>query len=199
MLVTHDISPSCFTSHLSPPFHLASFHPPLPQLPHLPLQYRKTVRNDDDRLDFLMKVYDTLSIQQSILYANSKARVDSLSESLRKDDHSVSSMHSGLDRAERARVMKEFRAGATRVLVSSDLLGRGIDIPTVSLVVNVVRRHCLALLCLRVPVCACPCPRCACLFLLDVILSAVCCSLISTPLPFLAFCSFNSHSICLPV
>lgn len=97
------------------------------------------MRNDDERLDFLTKVYDTLSIQQSILYANSRTRVDTLSEALRKDGHSVSSIHSGLERSERARVMKEFRAGATRVLVSSDLLGRGIDIPTVSLVVNVVR------------------------------------------------------------
>merc|ERR1719436_1007407 len=48
----------------------------------------------------------------------------------------VSTMHSDLDQKERELVMREFRSGSSRVLVSTDLLARGIDVQQVSLVIN---------------------------------------------------------------
>merc|ERR1712241_447886 len=51
-------------------------------------------------------------------------------------DFTVSVMHSGLDQEERRLVMQEFRSGSSRVLISTDLLARGIDVQQVSLVIN---------------------------------------------------------------
>jgi len=48
----------------------------------------------------------------------------------------VSSIHSDLQQQDREKVMREFRTGATRVLVTTDLLARGIDVYQVSLVIN---------------------------------------------------------------
>jgi superfamily II DNA/RNA helicase len=48
----------------------------------------------------------------------------------------VSQIHSDMPQQDRDRVMKEFRSGATRVLVTTDLLARGIDVYQVSIVIN---------------------------------------------------------------
>jgi superfamily II DNA/RNA helicase len=53
-----------------------------------------------------------------------------------KRGHMVSAIHSELPQSERDRVMKEFREGATRVLITTDLLARGIDVYQVSIVIN---------------------------------------------------------------
>src|ERR1700741_293022 len=53
-----------------------------------------------------------------------------------KKDFMVSSMHGDMDQKERDIIMKEFRTGSTRVLITTDLLARGIDVQQVSLVIN---------------------------------------------------------------
>ena len=55
---------------------------------------------------------------------------------MKKRGHMVSSIHADLPQMERDRVMKEFRSGATRVLITTDLLARGIDVYQVSIVIN---------------------------------------------------------------
>ena len=45
-------------------------------------------------------------------------------------------MHAELEQKERDRIMREFRSGSSRVLISTDLLARGIDVQQVSLVIN---------------------------------------------------------------
>jgi translation initiation factor 4A len=77
-----------------------------------------------------------MEIHQAMIYCNSKRTVDTVTEELTKSGFIVSSKHSEMDQDERDRVMKEFRLGATRVLVTTDLLARGIDVYQVSLVVN---------------------------------------------------------------
>ena len=51
-------------------------------------------------------------------------------------DFTVSCMHGDLDQAGRDLIMKEFRSGSSRVLITTDLLARGIDVQQVSLVIN---------------------------------------------------------------
>mmetsp|Transcript_46273 Transcript_46273/g.99068 ORF Transcript_46273/g.99068 Transcript_46273/m.99068 type:complete len:116 (+) Transcript_46273:2-349(+) len=53
-----------------------------------------------------------------------------------KRDFTISTMHADLDQKERDLIMREFRSGSTRVLISTDLLARGIDVQQVSLVIN---------------------------------------------------------------
>lgn len=63
-------------------------------------------------------------------------RVVPLLVQMKKRDFTVSATHGDMDMREREMIMKEFRSGATRVLITTDLLARGIDVQQVSLVIN---------------------------------------------------------------
>merc|ERR1719499_2189353 len=75
-------------------------------------------------------------LAQRIIYCNAQRKADGLAEELRKRDFTVSVMHAGLEQGERQLVMREFKSGSSRVLISTDLLARGIDVQQVSLVIN---------------------------------------------------------------
>ena len=89
-----------------------------------------------DKLDVLLQIYRGIEIAQAIIYCNSKKMVEFLSEEMKKKGHMVSSIHSDLKQSERDNVMTNFRKGVTRVLITTDLLARGIDVYQVSLVIN---------------------------------------------------------------
>merc|ERR1711920_121160 len=63
-------------------------------------------------------------------------KLDFLADQMTKRDFTVSTMHAELDQKERDLIMREFRSGSSRVLISTDLLARGIDVQQVSLVIN---------------------------------------------------------------
>ena len=90
----------------------------------------------EDKLDVLFQLYRGIEIAQAIIYCNTKKTVEKVSEDLKKNGHMISSIHSDLKQSERDIVMKGFRNGTTRVLVTTDLLARGIDVYQVSLVIN---------------------------------------------------------------
>ena len=77
-----------------------------------------------------------LTVAQCIIYANSIKRVNDLYEAMKEDGFPVCCLHSNMERSERERVFKEFRIGAARVLISSNVTSRGIDIQQVSVVIN---------------------------------------------------------------
>merc|ERR1711894_639458 len=80
--------------------------------------------------------YDTLSVTQAIIYCNTRRRADFLADQMTKRDFTVSTMHADLGQQDRDLIMREFRSGSSRVLISTDLLARGIDVQQVSLVIN---------------------------------------------------------------
>merc|ERR1711876_115799 len=88
------------------------------------------------KLETLCDLYETLTISQAIIYCNTRRKADFLTDQLTKRDFTVSTMHSELDQTQRDLVMREFRSGSSRVLISTDLLARGIDVQQVSLVIN---------------------------------------------------------------
>uniref|UniRef100_A0A8C7H2K7 RNA helicase n=1 Tax=Oncorhynchus kisutch TaxID=8019 RepID=A0A8C7H2K7_ONCKI len=65
-----------------------------------------------------------------------KTSVDWLTEKMREANFTVSSMHGDMPQKERESIMKEFRSGASRVLISTDVWARGLDVPQVSLIIN---------------------------------------------------------------
>ncbi|KAG7702084.1 hypothetical protein KL929_000579 [Ogataea haglerorum] len=99
-------------------------------------QYYIQVEKEDWKFDTLCDLYDSLTITQAVIFCNTKKKVDWLSESLRKANFTVSSMHGDMQQEERNRVMDEFRLGNSRVLISTDIWARGIDVQQVSLVIN---------------------------------------------------------------
>jgi ATP-dependent RNA helicase len=83
----------------------------------------------------LCDLYDTLTITQAVIFCNTKQKVDWLAAKMRENHFTVSAIHGDMDQPSRESVMEEFRSGATRVLIATDLWGRGIDVQQVSLVI----------------------------------------------------------------
>jgi len=99
-------------------------------------QFYVAIEKEEWKLDTLCDLYETLTITQAIIYCNTRRKVDALQNHLSSRDFTVSTMHADLDQKERDLVMREFRSGSSRVLISTDLLARGIDVQQVSLVIN---------------------------------------------------------------
>lgn len=71
------------------------------------------------------------SCPQSVIFANTRRKVDWLTEKMRERDHTVSATHGDMDQNTRDVIMREFRSGSSRVLITTDLLARGIDVQQV--------------------------------------------------------------------
>jgi len=99
-------------------------------------QFYVACEREEWKLDTLCDLYEVLTISQAIIYCNSRRKVDFLAEQMTKRDFTVSVMHADLDQKERELIMLEFRSGSSRVLITTDLLARGIDVQQVSLVIN---------------------------------------------------------------
>merc|ERR1711959_533600 len=99
-------------------------------------QFYVAVEHEEWKLDTLCGLYETLTITQAIIYCNARHKVDWLTEQLHSRDFTVSALHGDMDQKERELIMKEFRSGSSRVLITTDLLARGIDVQQVSLVIN---------------------------------------------------------------
>jgi len=99
-------------------------------------QFYIAVEKEEWKLDTLCDLYETLTITQAIIYCNTRRKVDWLQEQMQELDFTVSCMHGDMDQRERDIIMREFRSGSSRVLITTDLLARGIDVQQVSLVIN---------------------------------------------------------------
>ena len=60
-----------------------------------------------------------------------RVQVDWLTDKMRESDHTVSATHGDMDQNTRDVIMREFRSGSSRVLITTDLLARGIDVQQV--------------------------------------------------------------------
>ena len=99
-------------------------------------QFYIAIEREEWKIDTLSDLYGTLTITQAIIYCNTRRKVDYLTEEMRKRDFTVSCMHGDMEQRDRDVIMREFRSGSSRVLITTDLLARGIDVQQVSLVIN---------------------------------------------------------------
>jgi translation initiation factor 4A len=99
-------------------------------------QFYINIKVNDWKFDVLKDLYDTINISQCIIYINSKNKLIEIYENLMKDNFPVACIHGELSSGERKEVMEKFRSGHSRLLLSTDLLSRGIDVQQLSLVIN---------------------------------------------------------------
>ena len=99
-------------------------------------QYYVGLETDNQKYDTLKDIYELISVSQSIIYCNTVKRVQFLYEQMLKDDFPVCQIHSGMDKQERIKNYEDYKLGKYRVLISSDVTARGIDIQQVSTVIN---------------------------------------------------------------
>ena len=99
-------------------------------------QFHIRIPRDEWKFEVLDDIYKHLPINQLIIFVNKRARAEWLAEKMRLAGHTLEYIHGEMDVAERKARMSEFRDGKARVLISTDLLARGIDVQQVSLVIN---------------------------------------------------------------
>ncbi|CDR93880.1 eukaryotic translation initiation factor 4A, putative [Babesia bigemina] len=99
-------------------------------------QFYVMIDKEEFKFDTLCDLYESVTITQAIIYCNTRRKVDMLTSKMQERDFTVSSMHGDMGQNERDLIMREFRSGSTRVLITTDLLARGIDVQQVSLVIN---------------------------------------------------------------
>jgi len=99
-------------------------------------QYKVELGEEAWKLDTIIDLFQMLTIQQCVIFCNTKKKVDWLSKSLVKQDFAVIAMHGDMKQEERDKIMNDFRSGKTRILITTDVWARGIDVQQVSLVIN---------------------------------------------------------------
>ncbi|XP_028314939.1 eukaryotic initiation factor 4A-I-like [Gouania willdenowi] len=99
-------------------------------------QFYINVEKEEWKLDTLCDLYEALTVTQAVIFINTKRKVDWLTEKMHARDFTVSALHGDMAQKERDLIMREFRSGSSRILITSDLLARGIDVQQVSLVIN---------------------------------------------------------------
>ena len=99
-------------------------------------QFYINLDDDIQKYETVKDLFANLSIVQAIIYCNSVRRVDDLAEAMTVDNFPVEKIHGRMTQHERATIFKSFKEGSCRVLITSDLFARGIDVQQVSLVIN---------------------------------------------------------------
>ena len=99
-------------------------------------QYYVAVENDLQKYDTLKDLYSVISVSQCIIYCNSVKRVSDLYDAMMEDGFPVCRIHSNMERIDRDQAFNDFKVGRFRVLISSNVTSRGIDIQQVSVVIN---------------------------------------------------------------
>lgn len=99
-------------------------------------QYFVAVGQEEWKFETLCDLYNSISIGSCVIFCNTRKKVDWLTREMASRNFTVSSTHGSLSATERRQIMKDFRSGASRVLITTDLLARGVDVQTVSLVIN---------------------------------------------------------------
>jgi translation initiation factor 4A len=99
-------------------------------------QWYVEVDREEMKLDTLCDLYDHLSIQQATIFVNTRAKAEWLADQMTRRGFDLDFIHGDMEVEERKRRMDSFRAGKVRVLISTDMLARGIDVQQISIVIN---------------------------------------------------------------
>ncbi|KAJ7769029.1 P-loop containing nucleoside triphosphate hydrolase protein [Mycena olivaceomarginata] len=99
-------------------------------------QFYMDCKNEEHKYDILVRLYALLTIGQSIIFCQHKHTADRISARMTAEGHKVASLHGAKDPAERDAIIDNFRDGKEKVLITTNVIARGIDILQVNMVVN---------------------------------------------------------------
>lgn len=99
-------------------------------------QFYIHIQKEEWKFGTLCDLYEAVNITQAVIFCNTRRKVEDLTRQMTQKQFTVSCMHGEMEQSDRDIIMKEFRSGSSRVLITTDLLARGIDVQQVSLVIN---------------------------------------------------------------
>jgi superfamily II DNA/RNA helicase len=99
-------------------------------------QFHVPLEREEWKFDVLLDLYQHLKINQAFIYVNKRQKAEFLAKRMADAGFTLECIHGDMPVAERKKRMDDFRKGNVRVLISTDLLARGIDVQQVSVVIN---------------------------------------------------------------
>ncbi|KAJ2112565.1 RNA helicase required for poly(A+) mRNA export [Coemansia sp. RSA 788] len=90
----------------------------------------------EHKFEVLSELYSLMTVGQSIIFVRRRDTADKIALRLNNDGHAVVSLHGTMDTVKRDEVMDQFRRGEIKVLITTNVIARGIDIQQVNLVIN---------------------------------------------------------------
>lgn len=92
--------------------------------------------DERDKLEDMLRLLDVYEPKRSLIFCNTKKRVDFVVKHMRRRNYSVDSLHGDMTQKIRDKVMNKFRNGNIDILVATDVAARGIDVLNIDLVIN---------------------------------------------------------------
>ncbi|KAI1085059.1 DEAD-domain-containing protein [Whalleya microplaca] len=92
--------------------------------------------SESDKYEILCKLYGLMAIGSSIIFVKTRESATRIQQSMTRDGHKVSVLHGAYEGSERDSLLDDFRTGKSKVLITTNVLARGIDVSTVSMVIN---------------------------------------------------------------
>ncbi|EJD53977.1 DEAD-domain-containing protein [Auricularia subglabra TFB-10046 SS5] len=99
-------------------------------------QFYLDCKSEREKFDVLVRLYELLTIGQSIIFCKKRETADQIANRMIAEGHQVSSLHGAKDAKERDETIDAFRDGKSKVLITTNVMARGIDILQVNMVVN---------------------------------------------------------------
>ncbi|KAJ2615565.1 RNA helicase required for poly(A+) mRNA export [Coemansia sp. RSA 1365] len=99
-------------------------------------QFYMDCKSVPHKFEVLSELYSLMTVGQSIIFVRRRDTAERIAGKLNSDGHAVVFLHGNMDTAERDRVMDQFRKGEIKVLITTNVIARGIDIQQVNLVIN---------------------------------------------------------------
>lgn len=103
---------------------------------HSVKQVYMAVEEEDLKLDILSNLGDVFGVAQAIVFCNTRKTLEWLTEEFATRGLTASSMHADMTAIERAGLLKEFRSGLATTLLATNMLARGIEVHSASLIIN---------------------------------------------------------------
>lgn len=91
---------------------------------------------EEDKYQILVKLYGLMTIGSSVIFVKTRESANIIQQRMEADGHRVTALHGAKDGAERDTLLDDFRTGKSKVLITTNVLARGIDVSTVSMVIN---------------------------------------------------------------
>ena len=100
------------------------------------IQLKKVMTIPEEKLDTLFNLVCKIGNKRTLIFCNHRDAVDRISELLREKGIDRETFHGGMEQDERERALLKFRNDSTRILITTDLASRGLDIPEVESIVH---------------------------------------------------------------
>lgn len=91
---------------------------------------------EGDKANLLMRILDSENPKTAIIFANTKADVDRIAETLQQNNFTADALHGDLKQSQRNYVMSRFRSKQLSLLIATDVAARGLDVSDVEIVIN---------------------------------------------------------------